>query len=250
MKVFDKESHRFADIFPMIEGEQLEQLKEDIKEHGLLQPIVMFEGKILDGRNRYKACKEIGLIPKEEEYLGKNPLEYVISLNLKRRHLKPDQRAVLAQEVMPMLEEEARKRQMRIPESVREKFPTQNKGRPSEHAGKLFDVNEKYIRDIKKLKEQGKETTIEEIKLGHKSLVDVKKEARIEKLVAQRKEIEETVLAQPTGEFDVIVIDPPWDYGTDDNYNPESFRGTCQKTLNYRQKKTVFFGYGQQTSLY
>jgi hypothetical protein len=52
---------------------------------------------------------------------------------------------LLAQEVMPMLEEEARKRQMRIPESVREKFPTQNKGRPSEHAGKLFDVNEKYI---------------------------------------------------------------------------------------------------------
>jgi DNA-binding CsgD family transcriptional regulator len=50
----------------------------------------------------------------------------------------------LASSVMPMLEEEARKRQLRKPESVREKIPTQNKGRPSEHAGKLFNVNERY----------------------------------------------------------------------------------------------------------
>lgn len=242
MKVYDKESHRFADIFPMIEGEQLEQLKADIKEHGLLQPIVMFEGKILDGRNRYKACKELGLTPREEIYAGTKPLEFVVSLNLKRRHLKPDQRAVLAQEVMPMLEEEARKRMTKgiNQYTPMEKIPQGNKGLASEKAGKLFDVNEKYIRDIKKLKEQGKETIIEEIKLGHKSLVDVKKEARTEKLIQQRKEIEETVLEQPTGDFDVIVIDPPWDYGTDENYNPVSFRGTTPyPTMTEQQIRNI-----------
>ena len=61
MKIFDKESHKFADIFPMIEGDGLENLKQDIKEHGQLEPVILFEDKILDGRNRYRACKELGL---------------------------------------------------------------------------------------------------------------------------------------------------------------------------------------------
>ncbi|PLW80769.1 hypothetical protein C0585_01040, partial [Candidatus Woesearchaeota archaeon] len=111
MKIFDLESHKFADIFPMVEGVQAEQLKMDIKENGLIQPVVLFEGKILDGRNRYRASMELGITPKFEEYKGEKPLEYVISGNLKRRHLTADQRAVIAQEVMPMLEEEAKKRQ-------------------------------------------------------------------------------------------------------------------------------------------
>lgn len=54
------EAHKFADIFPMIEGNELEVLKNDIQEHGLLNPIVLYEGKILDGRNRFKACEENG----------------------------------------------------------------------------------------------------------------------------------------------------------------------------------------------
>ena len=239
MKVYDKESHEFADIFPMIEGQQLEQLKADIKEHGLLQPIVLFEGKILDGRNRYTACKQLGLEPKLETYSGSKPLEYVISLNLQRRHLKPDQRAVLAQEIMPMLEEEAKKRQQGGQGGIllREIIPIA-KGRPSEHAGKMFDVNEKYIRDIKKLKEQGKDEIIQEIKLGHKSLVDVKREARIEKIAEQRKEIEAEVIKQPEGKFDVIVIDPPWNYG--DEYDPEGNRGTVDyPTMTQQQLKEI-----------
>jgi ParB-like chromosome segregation protein Spo0J len=138
----------------MIEGEQLEQLKNDIKEHGLLQPIVLYEGKILDGRNRYTACKQLGIEPKIEEYSGSKPLEYVISLNLQRRHLKADQRAVLAQEIVPILAEEARKRMMKgrnddpveiIPQGSRD-------NKTAVKAGKMFDVNEKYVRDIKKLK--------------------------------------------------------------------------------------------------
>ena len=94
------EYHKYANIFPMTEGEQANQLKLDIKEHGLLQPVVLFEGKILDGRNRYRACKEIGVEPKFEKYNGDKPLEFVISGNLKRRHLTKDQRTVILQEVL------------------------------------------------------------------------------------------------------------------------------------------------------
>ena len=111
MKIYNLESHKFADIFPMTEGEEFENLKRDIKEQGLQQTIILFEGKILDGRNRFKACKEIGTEPRFEEYKGDKPLEFVISGNLHRRHLTKSQRAVLALDIMPMLEEEAKRRE-------------------------------------------------------------------------------------------------------------------------------------------
>lgn len=216
------EFHKYSNIFPMIEGEKLEELKRDIKENGLLQPIVLYENKILDGRNRYKACKELGVKPEFESYKGDKPLEFVISLNLKRRHLTADQRAVIAQEVMPMLEEEARKRHA-TSNANREKIPTSEKGRPSEHAGKMFDVNEKYVRDIKKLKDEGRDKEVEEIKTGKKRLVDIKKSDRREKVAKQIEEIKKDNLNKPSGLYDVIVIDPPWK--VDFDYSPDHYMG-------------------------
>jgi N6-adenosine-specific RNA methylase IME4 len=107
-------------------------------------------------------------------------------------------------------------------------------------ADKMFDVNEKYVRDIKKLKKQGKDDIIKEIKLGHKTLVEVKKEQRAEKIATRREQIEKEAIEKPEGNFDVIVIDPPWDYGTDDKYNPEGFRGTCPyPTMSLEEIKAI-----------
>ena len=248
MKIFDLESHKFADIFPMVEGEQAEQLKLDIKENGLIQPIVLFEGKILDGRNRYKACKEIGIEPKLEEYKGDKPLEFVISGNLKRRHLTADQRAVISQEVMPMLEEEAEKRR-KLSNTTRAILPTSEKGRASEKAGKMFNVSERYVRDVKKLKDEGRTDKIEAIKTGKLTLQDIKKEDRLEKIKHQREELQKEAIEKPVGLFDVIVIDPPWKYDGDKykeqenglpTYEPEGFRGTTPYiTMSLEEIKNI-----------
>ena len=52
--------HELANLLPMIEGIKFAELKEDIRKNGILEPIKLFEDRILDGRNRHKAGKEVG----------------------------------------------------------------------------------------------------------------------------------------------------------------------------------------------
>ena len=63
----DMEFHPIADLFPMMVEKDFNELVDDIRQNGLHQPIVVYEGHILDGRNRYRACKLAGVTPK---YVG------------------------------------------------------------------------------------------------------------------------------------------------------------------------------------
>src|SRR5262249_17237456 len=78
--------HPLADIVPLIEGDEFKVLVEDIREYGLREPITMYENKILDGRNRYRGCKEAGREPKFREFEGDYVAAraFVISENIKR----------------------------------------------------------------------------------------------------------------------------------------------------------------------
>lgn len=89
------ESHRLSEFFPLLEGEAYAALVDDIRHNGLQQPVVLFEGKILDGRNRYRACIEAGVECRFETYSDDDPAGYVISLNVQRRHLSTSQKAIV-----------------------------------------------------------------------------------------------------------------------------------------------------------
>lgn len=91
------EFHDTANAFPFITGEAYESLKKDIEQNGIIEPIYLFEGKIIDGRNRYRVAQDLGLndIP-VREYEGDDPVEFVQSMNLHRRQLTPSQRAAAA----------------------------------------------------------------------------------------------------------------------------------------------------------
>ena len=87
--------HPAAAVFPLMAEAELIELAEDIRENGLELPIVLHQGTILDGRNRYLACQRIKLKPEMVLYEGDDPVRYVVSLNLKRRHLDESQRSMV-----------------------------------------------------------------------------------------------------------------------------------------------------------
>jgi hypothetical protein len=93
-------THALSEIFPAMDGSEYASLVADIQKHGLIQPLVMYQGKVLDGRNRARACEQLGIKPKTTDYRGNDPLGYVLSLNLARRHLTPTQRAIVAENIV------------------------------------------------------------------------------------------------------------------------------------------------------
>jgi len=90
------EFHPIANVFPLMMGDEFKRFRKDIKINKLREPIVIYEGKILDGRNRYNACKELGLLVDTKRYDGDDPVGFVLSANLHRRHLNESQRAMVA----------------------------------------------------------------------------------------------------------------------------------------------------------
>ena len=81
--------HPICLLMPSADEDELRGLTDDIRVHGLLDPIVLFERRILDGRSRAAACENAGVAPRYVEFEGtrEEALMFVVSHNLKRRHL-------------------------------------------------------------------------------------------------------------------------------------------------------------------
>jgi ParB-like chromosome segregation protein Spo0J len=92
------EAHEYANLFPMMTPAELDALVVDVKDNGLRHPIVRYQGKILDGRNRLKACEVAGVEPTFVDHEGDDAsaLALVESLNVERRDLSSGQRAMVA----------------------------------------------------------------------------------------------------------------------------------------------------------
>jgi hypothetical protein len=92
------ESHPFANAFPMMNEQEHAALVADINANGLRELITRYDGKLLDGRNRDEACRELGIEPTYVEFDGDDAaaLAFVISKNLVRRQLTASQRAMVA----------------------------------------------------------------------------------------------------------------------------------------------------------
>ena len=89
------ELHPLCTLFPRLSGAEFTSLCDDIAANGLRSPIVLHDGMILDGGNRYRACLEAGVDPVFTEFDGGNLVSFVLSVNLHRRHMSAGQQAAI-----------------------------------------------------------------------------------------------------------------------------------------------------------
>ena len=128
--------HPAAELFPLMKGPEFGLLVEDIDAHGLREPIVMYQGLVLDGRNRLRASEIAKVEPRFVEWDGiGSPLTFVLSRNLHRRHLNEGQRAVIAARAKGMFEEEAAERSVPANSGMR-RNPPLSEGMTSKNAAK------------------------------------------------------------------------------------------------------------------
>jgi len=250
------EYHKIADLFPMMSNEEYKSLVDDIRQNGQMEPIIIYEDKILDGRNRYKACLELGLKPKMIDFNGNNPLSFVISKNLKRRHLTASQQAVIALEVLPMLEEEAKKRQYAgVNQYSREValVPQGSNGKSRDKAAELFGIGKRYISDAKMISQKAPEM-LDEIRSGEKTIKEAVKEVKRAEVLEKRKELAvsknidsnyiKNIRFQDaeieTESIDLILTDPP--YGIEYRQEWIDFSAFAERVLKPSGFLVSYFG--------
>ncbi len=176
-------------LFPQLGPQELQELADDIKTHGLRHAIVLHEGKVLDGRNRLAACKIAGVKPRYVQWKGiGSPTEWVISENLIRRHLTSSQRAVVAHDLLPLLEKEAKARQ-RLSQGrgikVAKKLDTLKNGAATKVAARLFRTNHNYVQTIKSISSEAPEL-VDEIRSGKITVPDAKELARVSQSIRKK----------------------------------------------------------------
>lgn len=103
--------HDLANLFPEMEPEQFEALKQDIAAHGQREPITLYQNQVVDGRHRYRACVELGKEPITRNWDGESLVDLVVSANLRRRHLTASQLGMIAVELEPAIAHELKKNQ-------------------------------------------------------------------------------------------------------------------------------------------
>src|SRR5690606_10178644 len=99
------EFHPVADLFPMMSEEEFDNLVASIEVNGIREPVWLHnDGRVVDGRNRYMACRELGFDPPTRTFEGTDDalLKFVLDLNLHRRHLNASQRAMVAAKLANM----------------------------------------------------------------------------------------------------------------------------------------------------
>ena len=239
-------AHPAATLFPMMHGTDLGLLVEDIEANGLREPIVIYDGQILDGRNRLRACELAGIAPRFVEWDGVgSPIAFVLSRNLHRRHLNESQRSIVAARAKSMFEEEAADRKAsthfaegnsgpssegRNDEKHRETTVGANLRPPlarvNNEAASLLNVSGRSVAFASKVLEQGDERVIAAIDAGTISVsdaaavVDLPKEAQREALDAVRRGRARTL--RQAAKIDLPDELPPPAVASDDDEPPFS----------------------------
>lgn len=237
--IIDKE---YQDLIPPLSTKDNDELKDSIREKGLLKPITLNEKKIIiDGHHRYKICQELGIIPTfvikhfESEY---EEIEYINDCNIKRRHLNSFQRIAIALKIKHKLEEIAKKNSQA---NLKQNQPNSGStvkhltlgGRVNERLGKSASTSHETIRKVEKIMKEAPQHIIDKAWYGkctvNKAFKYIRHQEKIRELEQQATnspslELNENVKLYcgdfreickriPDNSVDLVYTDPPYGPG-------------------------------------
>ena len=217
--------HKLSGLFPNMNFDDYAHLRSDIETRGLLEPIWLYEAKVLDGRHRLKACLEAKVEPTFRQYEGDDPLGFIIAMNLKRRHLTESQRAMVAASIANLPHGGDRRSDQDVD------LHLENVTR--EHAAEMMAISPRSVASAAKVRKEGEKALVEAVETG---LIAVDAAVKLVKEVptVQRRAVKKVSLGKarslteamrqirhedrgeiphPEGKYRVIYADPPWEYG-------------------------------------
>lgn len=238
MLLTDYEFHPAADEFPMMDKERLDELIKDISINGQREPICLYQGKILDGRNRMLACQALGIAPKTRTLPEDiDPWSYVWSLNGERRDLTAAQRYLIWKACHEKSEAWQAEQQRIRDEANRKRSEAAEQGRVGRAAAKNKDefstattsgttkqepehkssaakaaaskTNRGTVERMDMLVKERPDLA-EKVKVGEIPESAAIREMKREKIIKELESIKVKEAKALEGVFDVIVIDPPW----------------------------------------
>lgn len=223
--------HEYAALFPMLEGKPREELVQDIAQNGMQEPIVMMGHVILDGRNRYMCARESGAEVRAIQYEGDDPLAFVISKNLKRRHMTESQRAMVAAKLA------------KLPRGTNQHSAKALSSHTQEAAASALNVSIDSVKRAKKVEASGAPELVDAVIAGKikvapaadiaslpiaeqialieqadpkarnaaaKTARDIKTAAKKTKRIDREADLSKKIIALPDKKYGVILADPEW----------------------------------------
>jgi DNA modification methylase len=250
-----------CDVFPPMPERDFEDLVSDIRDRGVLVPIVTWRGRVIDGRNRALACARLGIEPPTQEWDGQgSKLMFVISMNMHRRHLTESQRGACAAEAKKFFEDEAKSRQ----DAARRRRGKAAPGpvEPSRPAradmAAVFGVSERSIQRAIKVQEENPELH-EQVKTGRikvgqaeRAIVRAEKREILESKAAEARssggcdvpysirvgDVIEVAKEIPDVSARLVFADPPYNEGVDygngkdaDLKTPQEYQDFCMSWM-------------------
>lgn len=212
--------HQAACIFPMLPDSELQELANDIRKHGLRDPVVLFQGLVLDGRNRWAACEIAGVKPKTRDFTGspQDALAFVWSSNVHRRHLNSSQAAIALakreildtqyRKVVEAAREMAAKREDVGKPKPQLAAPSVQRIEPTKDNSKLIDhklaesagTNRTYINQSRKIVEQAPQLAAK-IERGEMTIpqasTEMRREEKRKELSTKTEEVKKAFSAAP-----------------------------------------------------
>ena len=215
--VHDIPFHPLANVFPLMTGREFDDLCRDIERSGLQQLIVLHKSQVLDGRNRWRACLATDTKPKFKEYKGKDPLAFVISANLHRRHLSESQRSLIAARMAT--QKRGARTDLHLPQIC---------GMSQTEAASHLNVSVRSLQHARKVLRHGSKQLIKDVQGG--KLTVSKASAKVDQAVSRRAKVKAARRSAADGKdfgvkvgdcavlsrslkaasVDCVFTDPPW----------------------------------------